>query len=235
MRFSFVSAAILALAPSAFGQFFDSITSPTRDQVIPAGVPFDIIWAPAGVTDTIKITLLEGKTNITLNPGPIIATGVNNLDGKYTWTPTDAGFDTYGFLIEDEKNTTLTEYSQPFHIKGSGSTTSSIVGGSTTTIKLSQGPSYTSTSTSSVPSSTVTVVSTSTSANTTSSLPTPSPSSNLTHSSTLTTAPTTATTTSSTPSTTSGSTTSTTPNAAVAKMANGGLAVIGGVVLAFAL
>src|ERR1700709_1236210 len=54
MRYSFVSAAVLALASSVFGQgFFDSITSPTRDQVLPLGQPFDIIWAPEGVTGTI--------------------------------------------------------------------------------------------------------------------------------------------------------------------------------------
>lgn len=74
MRFSYLTAAVLALASSGCAQeFFDSITSPTRDQVLPAGKPFDIIWAPEKVEGTIKITLLEGKTNITLIPGPIIA------------------------------------------------------------------------------------------------------------------------------------------------------------------
>jgi hypothetical protein len=73
MRYSFLSAAILALStPVVFAQFFDSITSPTRDQIIPVGEPFDIIWAPEGVTGTISITLLQGKTNITLQEGPII-------------------------------------------------------------------------------------------------------------------------------------------------------------------
>lgn len=75
MRFSVFSAsAVLALASAVVGQeFFDSITSPTRDQVIPAGVPFDIIWVPEKVEGTIKITLLQGPTNTTLATGPVIA------------------------------------------------------------------------------------------------------------------------------------------------------------------
>lgn len=72
MRFSFVSAAVVALSSSAFAQYFDAITSPTQDQVLPAGVPFKIIWAPEGVTGTISITLLQGQTNITLAPSTVI-------------------------------------------------------------------------------------------------------------------------------------------------------------------
>jgi len=235
MRYSFLSAAILALtSPVVFAQFFDSITSPTRDQIIPVGEPFDIIWAPEGVTGTISITLLEGKTNITLEEGPIIKAGVNNLDGKYTWTPTENKFDTYGFIIKHEQNKTLTQYSQPFHLSG-GSSESTTGYPTTTTIKLSTGPSYTATSTTSVPSSTVTVISTSTSAPT-SNFSTPYPSSNLTISNTLTSTrastPTTGSPTTGSPSS-SGSSVAT--GAAVAQFASGGLAMVGGLVLAFAL
>jgi hypothetical protein len=74
MRFSFLSAAVLAFASSVAAQdFFDSITSPTRDQMLVAGTPFDITWAPLKVDGTVKITLLEGNTNVTLADGPVIA------------------------------------------------------------------------------------------------------------------------------------------------------------------
>jgi len=72
MRYTFVSAAILALAASTVAQFFDSISAPTKDQTIPAGQPFDIVWAPEGVTGTITIQLMQGSTNVTLNAGPVI-------------------------------------------------------------------------------------------------------------------------------------------------------------------
>jgi len=164
------------------------------------------------------------KTNISLQTGPVIKTGVNNLDGKYSWTPTDNGFETYGIFIEHEQKKELNQSSHFFHIKGEA-------GSSTTTIKLSTGPSYTSTSTSSVPSSTETVVSTSSSdiASTTA-LPT----SNLTLSTTLTTPGQTGSPTTSGPASASSSAVQT-PGAAVANLANGGLAVMGGLVLAFAL
>jgi len=226
MRYSAVSVAVLALASSVVGQFFDNILTPTRDEVLNAGEPFDITWAPEGVDGTIKLILWQGKDNLTLQTGPTIKSGVNNLDGKYTWSPTDNGHATYGIYIEHEQKKDLTQLSPPFHIKGAA-------GSSTTTIKLSTGPSYTSTSTSSVPSSTVTVVSTSSSsANITST--TALPTANVTLSTTLTTPRTTGSPTTTGPASASSSAVNT-PGAAVANLANGGLAVIGGLVLAFAL
>jgi len=256
MQFSFVSAAVLAFASAVVGQeYFDAFSTPSRDQILPAGVAFPIKWNPLAVQGTIKITLLEGKTNVTLQPGPIIASGVNNQAGQFTWTPVDRGFETYGFFLEDEADSSKTQYSEPFHIQGNGaSSASSGSGSSTTTLKLSTGPSYTSspsstsTTTSSVPSSTVTVVSTSsssTSANSTTVKPTThaptfapsSPPSNITTATSFSTAITTAKPTQ-TLSSTASSTTSVIPvtqNAAVANLARGGLTVVGGLVLALAL
>jgi len=240
MRYSFVSAALLALASSVVAQIFDDITSPTEDQVIPADEPFNIVWEPAGVDGTITITLLQGATNTSLQTGPVIKSGVNNLDGKLTWTSADGSFATYGFFFQHEQKKELTEYSRPFHIKGgkAADAGSSSSGGSTTTIQLSTGPSYaahTSTTTTSVPSSTVTVVSTSTTLNSSSTIPVPTFSS---ASSNITIATLTSTNTGSGSSPTSSTPSATspvvTPNAA-ANIASGGLAMVGGLILAFAL
>ena len=75
MQYSFLSAAILALVSSVVAQTagFDAMTSPTQDQQIPAGSSFDILWQPGTVTDAITITLLQGATAGTLQPGPVIA------------------------------------------------------------------------------------------------------------------------------------------------------------------
>ena len=75
MRYSFISAAVLALVSSVLAQTagFDAITSPTQDQNIPAGSSFDIIWQPGTVTGTITITVLQGATTSTLQAGAVIA------------------------------------------------------------------------------------------------------------------------------------------------------------------
>jgi len=237
MRYSFVFAALLAVASSVVGEIFPDVSSPTVDQVIPAGVSFDIIWVPAGVDGTISITLLQGATNTSLATGPVIATGVKILDGKFSWVAVDGGFATYGFFFQDEQKKDLTQYSNPFHIKGSKGASETSATGSTTTIHLSTGPSYTavatSTSTTSAPSSTVTVLSTSTSANVSSStIIVPSSSSNLTLLTSTSTRGVGPSPTTSNPSATSSITT---PNAAVANIATGGLAMVGGLLIALAL
>jgi hypothetical protein len=76
MRYSFISAAILALSSSVFAQTtgFDPISSPTQDQNVPAGTSLDILWQPSTTyTGTITITLLEGATPSTLALGAVIA------------------------------------------------------------------------------------------------------------------------------------------------------------------
>jgi hypothetical protein len=75
MRYSFISAAILALSSSVFAQTsgFDAISSPTSNQNVPAGTSLDIVWQPStNYTGTVTITLLEGSTPSTLVIGPVI-------------------------------------------------------------------------------------------------------------------------------------------------------------------
>jgi hypothetical protein len=76
MRYSFISAAILALSSSILAQTsgFDAISSPTLDQNVPAGTSLDIVWQPStSYTGTITITLLEGATPNTLSLGAVVA------------------------------------------------------------------------------------------------------------------------------------------------------------------
>jgi len=76
MRYSFISAAILALSSSILAQTsgFDAISSPTLDQNVPAGTSLDIVWQPStDYTGTITITLLEGATPNTLSLGAVVA------------------------------------------------------------------------------------------------------------------------------------------------------------------
>jgi hypothetical protein len=62
MRYSFVSA-VLALASSTVAQtFFDAIQTPAENQTLIAGVAFDLVWNPAGVTGKATIQLNEGRT-----------------------------------------------------------------------------------------------------------------------------------------------------------------------------
>ena len=77
MRSSFISAAILAFASSAFATKptpgFDPITLPFPDQNVPAGKPFDIVWSPTkDYTGTVTIQLLQGEKIGTLSAGAII-------------------------------------------------------------------------------------------------------------------------------------------------------------------
>jgi len=227
MRPSFVSAAILAFASAVYATDptagFDVITQPIQDANVPAGSSFDIVWDPsANYTGTVTIQLLQGATPSTLSAGDVIKAGIDSSAGKYTWdVPTTLQyFATYGFTITADSNSTLFQYSFPFHITGlSGTATGSST--STVTMHLSTGTAYTSSSTFAANSTTLTTSSTSA-----------KPTSNITLSTTI------GTKTASSGQTTS-STSSATPtsskNAAVAQVASGSLAMIGGLVLAFAL
>jgi len=61
MQYTYISAAFLALASTVAGQvFFDAIQTPQRDEVLPAGKPFDLAWNPLDVKGTATIQLLNG-------------------------------------------------------------------------------------------------------------------------------------------------------------------------------
>ncbi|PSS27975.1 hypothetical protein M430DRAFT_15209 [Amorphotheca resinae ATCC 22711] len=256
MRSSFC-AAVLALASSVVAQtpHFDVMSSPTQGQVIPAGSSFDIIWDPNSVPGTITITLIQGPASNALVKGPVIASGVDNSLGKFTWSPVPSGqFAAYGFNITSDSDPSTYQLSNGFHISG-GSTPSPTpaAGGITTTVRLAPGPAYTpppNTTTSSVVTTTHNATQTSSavkavftsSANVT----TTTPVANITLT-TLTTPLVTATpVTAASPVTTPSESSPTTPasistptpkltSGAAANMASGGLAMIGGLVLAFAL
>lgn len=74
MRYSYVSAAILAFAPAVFAQVpgFDAIYVPAEDQVVKVGEVLNIKWDPNSVAGTVKISLLEGATPATLNYDPVL-------------------------------------------------------------------------------------------------------------------------------------------------------------------
>lgn len=153
--------------------------------------------------------------------------GVKNSLGKYTWeVPADGAFALYGFRItlDDDKSTpkkedTIFQYSFPFSISKSAAS-------GTVTVQLGTGTAYTP-----EPTTTITYVnpvantssSTITSA---SSFPTNSANATITTSASRTAGP-----ASSTPTVP----TQLTGNAAAANVVSGGLMLVGGFVLAFAL
>lgn len=68
MRFSI--ATVLAFAASALAQTtgFDAITKPIKDEAVPAGSTYEIVWSPdATHPGTIKIGLLGGASQGTLD------------------------------------------------------------------------------------------------------------------------------------------------------------------------
>jgi len=138
MRYSIISAAILALASSVFAQTagFDAITSPSQGQNVVAGSSLDIIWQPGSQTGTITITLLQGSSPAFLSPGQTVASSIDNTLGKYTWSvPSSLSSDsTYGFQITLDSAPTTFQYSFPFQITGgsaNGSSSASSATGST--------------------------------------------------------------------------------------------------------
>jgi hypothetical protein len=154
--------------------------------------------------------------------------GIDSSAGTYTWdVPTSLqSFATYGFTIIQDTNTTCFQYSFPFHITGlSGGSSSGVSNSgpaSTVTMHLSTGSNY--------------VASTSTVSNSTTSYPTSKPTSKPTSNITLSTTLASQTIASNTQASSTGSASPTaTKNAAVAQVATGSLAMIGGLVLALAL
>ena len=65
---------------------FDEITSPTQDQILPAGSSVDIVWTSSTqYAGTITITLLQGSTSSALSVGNVIA-GLTRIHPKEIWT-----------------------------------------------------------------------------------------------------------------------------------------------------
>ncbi|KAG6003970.1 hypothetical protein E4U21_001550 [Claviceps maximensis] len=143
MRFS--AAAVLAFAASTLAQTqdFDAIYSPKKDEVVTAGSDLTLTWdAPAKYdSGTVSIELIGGATQNTQQHIANIASGVSNGAKTYTWK-IDAslgGQNVYGLVFKLESDPKIFQYSNPFHIKGSGSkvATSSDVNTMTTSLAMS--------------------------------------------------------------------------------------------------
>jgi len=148
MRFA-ISAAILALVSSVLAQTtdgFDVISAPSKDQEVPAGTTFDIVWAPSTkFTGTVTIGLLGGSSPSTLQTLSTIKSGVASSAGKFTWAvDSTLGTDsTYGIQITLDSDKTVFQYSFPFHIKASSSSTNSSSTSVTSTSKGAAKTTYT--------------------------------------------------------------------------------------------
>jgi hypothetical protein len=246
MQYSFVSAAFLALASSVMAQTtdFDSINVPTP---IKAGTTVTVTWTNPTKYDneTVSITLLQGATQGSLQPGAVIAASVDNSAHKFDWKVASdiPVFALYGLKFVSTADSTIFQFSNPFTIEGLGLSSSgypTATGASTTTVHIATNPTYSPTpkpstnSSTSVASSTSTYSSYSASTNGTATVTTtasPKPS-NGTLSITTTIKPTTSA--ASTTTTTSAIATQST-NAAVANLAKGSVAMLGGLMFAFAL
>jgi hypothetical protein len=122
MRFSF--AAALALATAVFAQTpgFDVISKPGNFEKVPAGTKYTIVWDPKPEhTGTVSLSLIGGKDQKSLQAlGPIGK--ADNQDGKFEWdvSKTLGKEAIYGIQITWDEDTTIFQYSFPFHVTADG-------------------------------------------------------------------------------------------------------------------
>lgn len=122
MRYSF--AAILALATAVFAQTpgFDVISKPGNFEKVPAATTYTIVWDPKPEhTGTVSLSLIGGKDQKSLQAlGPIGK--ADNQDGKFEWEVSKTlGKETiYGIQITWDEDTSIFQYSFPFHIAAAG-------------------------------------------------------------------------------------------------------------------
>ncbi|PHH71562.1 hypothetical protein CDD80_5140 [Ophiocordyceps camponoti-rufipedis] len=136
---------------------FDPIIRPRPHETIPAGSPFTIVWeAPAAyAAGTVAISLIGGDRQDAQETIANLTEAVPNAAGRYTWSvsPTLGKKRVYGLVLRWSRDTSVFQYSNPFHILPVKSTTTT-----TTTTNSSRVPERTpvavamsSTSASSVP------------------------------------------------------------------------------------
>lgn len=256
MRYSFISAAVLAFTSIVSAAVptsgFDQITVPSKNiDTVKVGDVYTIQWvSTAAYPGTITISLMQGASNTTLQVGDVIASNVDGAANKYDWTIKNVpSYPVYGIQISLDSNPAIIQWSFYFYITGTGTSSSSgsatgtgystgsLVPTSTKTVFLSTGTAYTASSSSSsttlkvAPSSFASNSTTTTAAAKTSSSSATTAASNATLSGGATLSP---SQTSSSASSSSSSAPAKT-GAAVANLAQGSLAVFGGLVLAFAL
>jgi hypothetical protein len=157
---------VLAFVSSAFAQTptssFDILSSPTDGTSYAVGDLLPMVWEPGTITDTISLILLGGPTVTDLSPIMVIArkastrpfycssysiptntdspAALANHFGNYAWTiPPEVGtFAIYTVNLTDSTNTTLFQYSYPFHLTGgsavgSGTSTGALTASTTPT------------------------------------------------------------------------------------------------------
>lgn len=130
MRFTI--AAALAFATTAFAQTagFDAMTTPAQNENVPAGETYTIVWQQGTyTTGTVTLSLLGGETAATLVDLGSFASGVDNAAGSYTWAVDSSlgSAATYGIKITLDSDSSVFQYSFPFHITAGSSSTSSSV------------------------------------------------------------------------------------------------------------
>lgn len=125
MRFTAAASAILAFAVSALAQTadFNPIYKPESGSTVEAGSTVEITWeAPAKyASGTVSIHLIGGATQNTQEKIADIASGVDNSANSYSWT-VDASLGdkaVYGLVFTWEADTSIFQYSNPFHIAAS--------------------------------------------------------------------------------------------------------------------
>ncbi|KAJ4387649.1 hypothetical protein N0V93_008246 [Gnomoniopsis smithogilvyi] len=132
MQFTISAATLLALVSAASAQTagFDAITAPAKAEVVPACSNYKLTWDYVSTyAGTVSIQLLQGATSTTLQLGPVIASGVDNSLGAYTWAVDCALGDdaTYGIKIiyDNDASGVTFQYSNPFSISKAAASSSS--------------------------------------------------------------------------------------------------------------
>jgi hypothetical protein len=122
MRFFASASAILAFAASVIAQTpgFDPIFTPGLNEKVPAGETFEITWEATEPykNANIKISLIGGASQATLQPIADITSGVKNSAQSFSWAvDASLGADAvYGLVISLEDNAEIFQYSTPFQI-----------------------------------------------------------------------------------------------------------------------
>ncbi|ROW00108.1 hypothetical protein VSDG_03604 [Cytospora chrysosperma] len=130
MRVTVSAATFLAWVSAVVAQTagFDAVLTPTKDEVVTAGSTYTITWDYSSTyAGTVSIQILEGATPTTLQLGEVIASGIDNSLGQYSWTVDSALGDdaTYGLKIIYGNNAEIFQYSNPFQIAKAATTSSS--------------------------------------------------------------------------------------------------------------
>lgn len=130
MLFSRSLPALLAMAASVLAQKadFDPIYTPDTNELVPAGSPYKVTWDSKNYPHgTIRVHLVGGASQGTLQPIMDIASGIKNSDNSYMWNVAANLGDKamYGLVFTLENDPSVFQYSKPFRIRGSGVVSSS--------------------------------------------------------------------------------------------------------------